>query len=109
MKTAVTLLLLPLICCLHQCAAAPIGPCALQGSCCHNVMKSGDEKAIPAKKVKIITTTPSCCTIEALLVTTVLDKMFCVAPDSTWAKKVGKHLELQANQTSKHGGPKPGV
>ncbi|XP_053277880.1 C-C motif chemokine 8 [Pleuronectes platessa] len=83
MKMLLTLVPLTLICLLLHVSAGPLSPKMMQDKdrCC----KGFNGTLIPKKLIKNVRKT--FCDMEAILITTKKDKMFCYDPSLTWAQK----------------------
>ncbi|XP_042274945.1 C-C motif chemokine 7-like [Thunnus maccoyii] len=97
MKTLATFILLTLICFLHHSSASANGAVlATTDGCCMNHTRM----IIPKQKVRHVAENPSHCETKAIIVTSVCDKLYCIDPDSRWAKNLLAEFEKFPDKTS---------
>ncbi|XP_045889204.1 C-C motif chemokine 7-like isoform X1 [Micropterus dolomieu] len=102
MRTLVTILLLTLVCFLSYSSAAPLALRMLNRKvCCTN----STQMHIPKGKITDVVMTPSDCEQQAIVVTTVCDKKFCIDPNWTWAKNLLKEFEKSTANNSPPSAP----
>ncbi|XP_035508174.1 C-C motif chemokine 18-like [Morone saxatilis] len=98
MKTLVTLMLLTLICFLRYSSTAPVAAQALfKQQCCQNC----NATMIPRGRVRHVESSPSHCTVKAVIVTSVCGKKICIDPNTKWTQKLLSDFKMSmANKTS---------
>ncbi|XP_038557951.1 C-C motif chemokine 7-like isoform X3 [Micropterus salmoides] len=102
MRTLVTILLLTLVCFLSYSSAAPLAPgISNRNGCC---LKS-TQMHIPKGKITDVAMTPSDCEQQAIVVSTVCNKKFCIDPNWIWAKNLLKEFEKSTANNSPPSAP----